>query len=958
MSRRSLDLVRRIVGTAILGIIIASIFGVAPIPLLTKPLIANAHVITADNISYINTSRDGPPFNGNIYYNNTMQINITFKDFISTSAFPNVTIGLRVVDPSGISILFTCNIDATPAVPGAFVKLYSVFVNISNDSSTVSVTYYNATSAPTQDCTPSTLPAIPDKAVIEIFKDSVVFKRLTFIHTNASDVKGIPTSIFQDIDISTINLTATFGSVSNTFNFTAPDLNRNVNISDSSVIFVAFGNDTKGYNLTNKIVVQEASPNSAVFGNSSIKTLGDLLNVSALVGTVFFNSTTHALKPGSYNISLLIPKTNSTPLPLDLTPNISDSSGFVFNSSVRANFDIINITISVVPPPLIDITADRDFIPATTDYNITINVTIIDPSVTDAKTQVVFGGNLNVTILNYTSGVVLANQRLNATDPVVVHEPPYVYVAIKIYGSVAFSNPSQVLNGLLKIDYKSPSGPSKSISIPIKAVDVSISVNGTSSVNVIYGNVISITVVNPAADTDRSQIDQLSVTVIGNGVTTVLTLNETAPGSGVFTSLVQVGNETGIFALPGGVITFRYVHNSSIETPIIATTWSSKTVTASAKVLATEGFIASPADGSKIGSRAVLNITIVDPDRNTNINSPDSISYSIRFWNGTIVSGYTASETGRSTGVFSATISISSLGDPRELIGNWIDIIYTDLYTPTGPVAKISRVFIISFDGVVKLDKTFYMPGDVINISVTDLDEVGRGTLKVRVNSTSDITGKEVTLIELPPGSGVFIGYILVSSDPAQFTNPNVIFAKPGDTVTVIYTDEFPADYAQTKKAKDFVASAAVGQISPTPVVLPQPEQVSIVYPNGTPATTPLPVNTLLIFLITINNTNPTPISPVVIFTVLDANGEVKVLQVQIPTIPGGGSVTVGFSYTFTQPGNYTVRIVAIKSLQDPTPLAGTKLEFTVTVAGSGSPGSSGSSTVAAYQDYRARERL
>ncbi|PWV37419.1 MAG: hypothetical protein DJ555_02245, partial [Desulfurococcaceae archaeon] len=766
--------------------------------------------------------------------------------------------------------------------------------------------------------------------IIQIYNKSVggadiVFKELIFRHTSASSVEGIPDTVSSKANIDKVPLTGIF-------NVTAPDLNMFWNLRDNTTIYVVFGNDTLGYNLTNNFTLIEVGTNSGKFWNDTIKTLGMLLGTS--VPSRFFTED-RILKEGKYNISILVPKANSTP-PIDLVAKLGFSGDVngqpITNFSadaIRIYFDVVNVTITVAPPAPVSIVADRSFIPATTDYNISVNITIIDPYVTD-PTQVVIGTTLNIAIRNATGGVYKSNEQLFAADPIKIHKAPSVYVIISINGKNAFQPPHQVQNGVLRINYTSPSGATARLDIPINVVDVSISVNGTASVNVIYGNVINITVVNPAANTNTTAKDKLNVSVSGANIATV-TLEETAPNSNVFTALLVVGEGGDIYADPGKTITFRYVHNNSVETPLGALSWVVKTVTASVRIQTTAGFIASPADGSRTGPVGKLNITIVDPDMNKNVKSKDIINYSIRLWDGSIQT-FQAEETGDNTGVFTHMLDKSALGrEVRELLrGGWIEVIYTDPFTPTGPAIVVSRVFFVSFDGVVTLDKPFYMPGDVITINVTDPDAAGSGNIAVRVTSTSDPIGVSVRLNELFLVPGTFIGYVTVSNNPADFGKEGFIYAKFGDVITVTYTDQFPADYAVTGRSKDIVARATVGQVLEKPISFPP--TVTMTYADGTPVTQPV-AGRLVLFSLNATNNNPVATTATFLFLVLDARGVPMGIQALVITIPAGQTISVTFSFAFPAPGSYTVRITAVKSLTDLTPLADA-MELTVTVVG------------------------
>ncbi|MEM2204014.1 MAG: hypothetical protein QXI22_06630 [Sulfolobales archaeon] len=965
--RSRLDLVRRIVGTTILGLIVASILGVAPAPLVSilgRPLIASAQTVAADNVSAVTTSRDGAPFNGNIWFNNTVLVNITFNDFVNTTTFPTVKIGLRVLSPDRTVIRFTCEVTARPAVDGALVSVYSTTVFINNTH----LAFHNATPpGPTSltdfrnaTCSPAFVaPALNMSSgdIIQIFNTSfagtpVVFKELIFKHTAASGVEGIPSTVSSRASVDDVPLTGIF-------NVTAPDLNVWWNLRDNTTIYIVFGNDSLGYYLTNNFTLIETGRNTGKFWNTGVNTLGMLVNSTGVNATGRFFATGKILKEGSYNISILVPKANSTPA-FDLAGALFGAGTGIdaqqitdFGASAIKNyFDVVNVTITVAPPAPVSVFVDRDFIPATTDYNISINVTIVDPYITDASNQVVFGKTLNITIYNAVGNAFKSNLQLNATTPHVIPRLPTVSVVILINGSAAFQPPYQVQNGFLRVEYLSPSGVKERRDIPIRVVDVSISVNETASVNVVYGNAISITVVNPAANNDTSKFDTLVVKVSGAAFPTTVTLNETAPNSGVFTALLTVANDGNIYADPGKVITFSYVHNNSVETPLGASSWVSRTVTASVRVLATAGSIESPADGTRTGPHGSLNVVIRDPDMNRNINSQDTITYSIRLWNGTVITR-TATETDKNTGVFRDTPSKSLFAPTvRELLlGGRIEIIYTDPSTPAGPIIVTSTVFFVSFDGVVRLDKPFYMPGDVITINVTDPDAIG--TVTVRVTSTSDPIGVSVTLNELFLVPGTFIGYITVSNRPEDFGRSGYIFARFGDVITVTYTDSYPADYAATGRAKDIVARATVGQVLEKPVSFPP--TATMTYADGTPVTQPV-AGRLVLFSLNATNNNPVATTATFLFQVLDARGVPLTIQALVITIPAGQTIGMTFSFAFPAPGSYTVRITAVKSLTDLTPLAD-KLEFTVTVVGGTvAPGIAASAI--SQQSYRAAVRI
>ena len=77
--------------------------------------------------------------------------------------------------------------------------------------------------------------------------------------------------------------------------------------------------------------------------------------------------------------------------------------------------------------------------------------------------------------------------------------------------------------------------------------------------------------------------------------------------------------------------------------------------------------------------------------------------------------------------------------------------------------------------------------GDKLYITVEDpaavTDPSSINTVTVSVTSSSNPEGLKVTLVETGPGTGVFKGVVMVTSEPKA----GAIYARPGDKVTVKY---------------------------------------------------------------------------------------------------------------------------------------------------------------------------
>jgi hypothetical protein len=867
--------------------------------------------LSADNISAISTSRDGPPFNGAVFRNTTFQVNITFTDVISVTTYPRVNITLRLWDSPDKNVLRVnvTNVTAWPINPFATaVRLYNttVFINasgifignltgISTDlRAFIPVIRFTAAFNPEE----GNLLELGNFSSTGVF---VPFVSLVYRHTPVTKdtVTGIPSTV-PSANLSSINLTGTFG-------FTAPDLNMFWNVRDNTTIFLNIQNTTFRLipNGNATLNLTETGSNTGIFRNTSVMTLGHL----------FPDNATFVLPQGSsYNLTLYIPKYNVTGMPRDTDPG----------------FDAINVTFTVgAPPPeptvRLDLLVDRDFIPATVDYDISINVTIIDSTITSTA-NITFGSNLNATFYNYLSQPVKTTiplSELFTTSSVVNISANTFSLYITIRGSLAFQPPFEVQNGYLNITYVSLGGAGvRTKIIPIRQVDVTMTVNGTQSLQGTFGQAINIAVLNPAANTNTSRIDEMRVRVLGANVPTVV-LRETAPNSGVFSAILRIGDDANISATPESTIQFVYVHNTSMDTPFGSAVWLSKTVTATVKIISTPGVIVSPPDGFRTGPVGVLNITIFDPDRNRNIFSADNITFTIRRWDGSTLT-FTATETGNNTGYFTVLVDKSQIGSPANLLrGGVIQIVYSDPFTPMGPMSVVATVRFSSVDAQVRLDKSFYLPGELITITVIDNDSVTNPsiieTITVTVTSTSDPLGIQVILSETAPGSGIFVGTVLVSNASIDRGKPRTIYANIGDTITVSYEDPFPADYAVTGRSKIFTATALVGQLLEKPISISPTLTISFL--NGTPATT-IVAGQLYLISVNLTNNNPTPVSFTVLFLVLDPRGTPVQIQFQSTTLAPGQSILIGFSVTFPSAGDYTVRIIVVKSLADQTALS------------------------------------
>jgi subtilisin-like proprotein convertase family protein len=90
--------------------------------------------------------------------------------------------------------------------------------------------------------------------------------------------------------------------------------------------------------------------------------------------------------------------------------------------------------------------------------------------------------------------------------------------------------------------------------------------------------------------------------------------------------------------------------------------------------------------------------------------------------------------------------------------------------------------------GSIRLDRKVYNCSDALGITLVDADLIGAGTYDVTVSSQSEPVPETATLVESPPGSGVFSGTFSTTSAPAV-NGDGMLTVSNGDTITAQYLD-------------------------------------------------------------------------------------------------------------------------------------------------------------------------
>ncbi|RLG86542.1 MAG: hypothetical protein DRO39_02935, partial [Thermoprotei archaeon] len=514
-------------------------------------------------------------------------------------------------------------------------------------------------------------------------------------------------------------------------------------------------------------------------------------------------------------------------------------------------------------------------------------------------------------------------------------------------------------NGKLVIEYTNEYGASASVTLYFRVYGAELTVNGSSSVTVDYGDKVLIKLACPDCNLDNSSIDEVTIKIGDKEVT----LEETSESSGVFELELTIAgtvtiDSTTLTIEPGAEVTISYTDETPEYVPSTATSWPDTGEEYKVSI-AVKSYTAKIMTNKKeYGPGASIVVTIQDRDQNKDPDTADTIETEdtifIRAWDGTVIelpSTYNAEETDVSTGNFTFEITVDEIlsllkdnnvipeADVKYLLGKSITFLYRDPVDEKGSVRIVSTtVSFTSWDSIIKTYKgteetnTFNV-GDIVKIVIYDPDQNKkpdeRDKIYIRVYSTSDSIGKRVEVFENDTDSGYFVTELKISDSTDAITRTGYIYAKLGDKITIEYKDEYPADYGITGESKVITHEISVGYIPPTPM---EPTAISIVDPNtGAPKTVIKP-GELVGINVDIRNRDISDHTVSVILVIRDAKGVAIKMDYQLAVyIVAGKTVTAGFTWEAGTPGTYIVEVYIVKSLSDRTPMT-EKVPFTTSL--------------------------
>jgi hypothetical protein len=426
------------------------------------------------------------------------------------------------------------------------------------------------------------------------------------------------------------------------------------------------------------------------------------------------------------------------------------------------------------------------------------------------------------------------------------------------------------------------------------------------------------------------------------GGTTTETFRETEPNSGIFEAEYLVGTDIQVTEQDGDDINQATNILITFNDEVDSTGNSGDELEVNVPVVTTTGSI--QVTPELVGPGTEITVLIIDSDLDEDPQGTEDYESEdiVEFRSDRSEVGDAApeiEETGPNTGVFSFSIELvtdegacsdDDLGDDAAFEaeggsqpsigacpGDLISIRYEDEQSGSGQSTTVSQVVEVrSWDPEFVADKEGYAVGDRVTITVSDPDanrdpDIADSLTDIRVFSTSDAVGEELSALETGKSTGVFRLSFTIASD----TSSGAITVKQGDRVTVEYTDEFPADFEDEEEDKEFQFNINVAGRVGTDATTPSAPELKDV--TGRTLSS-LSVGQQAVLSTNIVNNNDESRPFVALVEVRDSSGITVFLAWQTGTLNPSGQAEVGLSWTPEEAGDYEVRTFVISDLANP----------------------------------------
>jgi hypothetical protein len=436
---------------------------------------------------------------------------------------------------------------------------------------------------------------------------------------------------------------------------------------------------------------------------------------------------------------------------------------------------------------------------------------------------------------------------------------------------------------------------------------------------------IVLTVYDPDANVDSTVKDTVNVVVYIDGVKqeTSLILKETDVNTGRFTYIVSVYSDLPS-AGPGSTIKFEYEDKTPIRSPTATDFGPSIKVSVTVKVASFTGSLSVPKDW--IGPYEIMTIRVTDQDLDVDPTVANTATVSVLIEGFAESKDLTLTETGVNTGVFEGKFSLGWWKENdvnrilpvdtirEDYIGKKVTIMYVDAADETGSrKVNVATLTIKAVDAEISVDKEAVNVGQVLTITVKNLDIAQNPEARFRqvlLRSTTYPTGITSYASEVEPG--VYQVKVTVVSLDAWTPGAPQIPAKLGDTITIVYKDPIAADGTE----KSFTKTVVVGVPVERPV--PASEQKFL---DVTGAEKKVgKVGETVMLSTKVQNVDVVDREFTAIFQVKDERGAVVYIAWVTAKLAPGTSMTPAVSWTPAVKGTYTVEVLVVKSIAEPTP--------------------------------------
>jgi hypothetical protein len=489
----------------------------------------------------------------------------------------------------------------------------------------------------------------------------------------------------------------------------------------------------------------------------------------------------------------------------------------------------------------------------------------------------------------------------------------------------------------------------------------------TNSTTVHTGQMLYISVQDNDLNVNENERDSFESSVVANdeAILTIETENEdlggirtqvfreTGPDTGVFQAGFEVGKDIPVTRISAGddhvdqatniVVTYndridsggRDGEEIELNIPVVSSTGAIQVLPA------------------LVGPGTRISVTVVDSDLNQNAAGVDSYEDSgfVTFRTdraGTGTGSPNIEETGPDTGVFTFDLQLvteetkckdddlsenefQAVGGEDASIGvcpgDSLFMRYEDANDATGHSTIVSKVIDVSSqDPTFVTEKSNYAVGERIVVTIYDPDanrdpDLADSLRDIRIISPSDKVGRAISALEIGKDSGLFAVAFMTSGA----NQDSSIFVKPGESIEVRYTDQYPTNFAFEQSSQEFSFVIPVGLESLSETMRPMPPSFE---DSGGRIVDEGFVGDQIILSTQVHSQSSDVTQFVTLIEVRDSYGITQLFGWQTGSLDSMASSEMGLAWTPAFADRYSVRTFVIESLENPQILSAVETAY------------------------------